>query len=286
MLQQLNQLMDEIDSHLTEELSIEELARTVGLSAYHLKRTFLFLSGMTLLEYIRNRKLACANQDLLQGEKVTEVAFKYGYQSVEGFSRAFREWSGYLPSEISKRNTQKTFPKLSFFIDIQGGISMEVKIKSKEAFRVVGVSNRVPIQFEGTNQQIIELAQTITPEQRAHMHELGNLYPNQVVNVSYGFEGERLAEQGTLQQLIGFLTTKEPTSSDLDTLEISAHTWAIFPNKGPFPETLQQTWARIFSEWLPSSNYELVDAPEISFTNYATNSTDVYSEIWIAVKAK
>jgi len=67
-----------------------------------------------------------------------------------------------------------------------------------------------------------------------------------VVNVSYDFEGERLAQQGTLQQ------------------------------KG----------ARIFSEWLPSSNYELVDAPEISFTNYATNSTDVYSEIKIAVKAK
>ncbi len=89
-----------------------------------------------------------------------------------------------------------------------------------------------------------------------------------------------------MQQLIGFLTTKEPTSSDLEMLEISAHTWAIFPNKRPFPETLQQTWARIFSEWLPSSNYELVDAPEISFTNYATNSTDVYSEIWITVTAK
>ncbi len=102
MLQQLNQLMDEIDSHLTEEFSFEELARTVGLSAYHLKRTFSFLFGMTLLEYIRNRKLACANQDLLQYVKVTEAAFKYGYQSVEGFTRAFREWSGYLPSEISK----------------------------------------------------------------------------------------------------------------------------------------------------------------------------------------
>lgn len=143
---------------------------------------------MILLEYIRNRKLACANQDLLQVEKVAEVAFKYSYQSVEGFSRAFREWSGYSPSEISKRNTQKIFPKLSFFIDIKGRISMEVKIESKEAFHVVGVSKRVPIQFEGTNRKIIDLAQTITLEQRAHMHELGNLYPNQVVNVSYDFE--------------------------------------------------------------------------------------------------
>lgn len=286
MLQQFNQLMDEIETHLTEECSIEELARKFGMSAYHLKRTFSFLAGMTLLEYIKNRKLACANQELVTGAKVTDFAFKYGYQSVEGFSRAFREWSGYLPSEISKRNIQKTFPKLSFFIDIKGGISMEVKIEEKAAFRIVGVTKRVPVQFEGTNQEIIKLAQQITPEQRTYMNELGNLYPKQVVNVSYDFEGKRLIEQGTLQHMIGFLTTKANTDPYLETLEVEPHTWAIFPSKGPFPATLQQTWAQIFSEWLPSSNYELVDAPEISFTDYATSSTDKYSEIWIAVKEK
>nr|WP_242589909.1 helix-turn-helix domain-containing protein [Enterococcus sp. DIV0660C] len=98
---------------------------------------------MTLAEYIKNRRLALVNQDLISGGRVTEVAFCYGYQTVEGFSRAFRKWSGYLPSEIRKIEIQKSFPKLSFYIEVRGGISMEFKIEKQ----LVGVSKRVSIQF-------------------------------------------------------------------------------------------------------------------------------------------
>lgn len=51
--------------------------------------------------------MAEANLALLAGEKVTDVAFKYGYQSIEGFSRAFRDWSGQAPSEVMKTQIQK-----------------------------------------------------------------------------------------------------------------------------------------------------------------------------------
>src|SRR5699024_11947245 len=49
---------------------------------------------------------------------------------------------------------------------------------------------------------------------------------------------------------------------------------------------LQETWGKIVSEWLPSSGYELVEAPEISFTGDLSDKSNVYSEIWIAVKKK
>src|SRR5690625_6207578 len=75
---------------------------------------FFYLSGMTLNEYVRNRKLSEANKDLLNGERVTDVALKYGYQSVDGFTRAFKKWSGFLPSEAIKKGLSKSFPKLSF----------------------------------------------------------------------------------------------------------------------------------------------------------------------------
>ena len=58
-----------------------------------------------------------------------------------------------------------------------------------------------------------------------------------------------------------------------------------FPNEGPFPQTLQETWAKIFSEWLPSSGYQVVAAPEISFTQYQGPAEAKYSEIWLAVTA-
>lgn len=216
MLQRLNMLMDYIEDHLTEEISGKDIARIVGLSDYHFKRMFSYMAGMSLHEYIKNRRLSVANGELVNGAKVTEVAFKYGYQSVEGFSRAFREWSGFLPSEVAKNKIQKSFPKFTFYIDIRGGTSMEFKIEKKEKFNVVGVSKRVPIQFEGENQAIIELAQSITEKQRKQMHQLADLYPYQVLNVSYDFDEGFLEEKGNLTHMIGFATTKENPFDDLE----------------------------------------------------------------------
>lgn len=285
MLANLNQAMDYIEEHLTEEVSFDELAKKTGISVYHFKRTFSFIAGMSLAEYIKKRRLAEANLALLAGEKVTDVAFKYGYQSIEGFSRAFRDWSGQAPSEVMKTQIQKTFPKFSFYIDIKGGQSMDVKLIEKPAFQIVGVSQKVPLQYQGENQAIMELAQRITPQQRAEMHTFDDVYPYQVVNASFDFQEGRTTEGGEMTHMIGFATLQENTYEDLEQLSVPAHTWAVFPNEGPFPQTLQETWARIFSEWLPSSGYQVVAAPEISFTQYQGPAEAKYSEIWLAVTA-
>lgn len=285
MLANLNQAMDYIEEHLTEEVSFDELAKKTGISVYHFKRTFSFIAGMSLAEYIKKRRLAEANLALLAGEKVTDVAFKYGYQSIEGFSRAFRDWSGQAPSEVMKTQIQKTFPKFSFYIDIKGGQSMDVKLIEKPAFQIVGVSQKVPLQYQGENQAIMELAQRITPQQRAEMHTFDDVYPHQVVNASFDFQEGRTTEGGEMTHMIGFATLQENIYEDLEQLSVPAHTWAVFPNEGPFPQTLQETWARIFSEWLPSSGYQVVAAPEISFTQYQGPEEAKYSEIWLAVTA-
>ncbi|EKZ0186184.1 AraC family transcriptional regulator [Enterococcus faecalis] len=285
MLANLNQAMDYIEEHLTEEVSFDELAKKTGISVYHFKRTFSFIAGMSLAEYIKKRRLAEANLALLAGEKVTDVAFKYGYQSIEGFSRAFRDWSGQAPSEVMKTQIQKTFPKFSFYIDIKGGQSMDVKLIEKPAFQIVGVSQKVPLQYQGENQAIMELAQRITPQQRAEMHTFDDVYPHQVVNASFDFQEGRTIEGGEMTHMIGFATLQENIYEDLEQLSVPAHTWAVFPNEGPFPQTLQETWARIFSEWLPSSGYQVVAAPEISFTQYQGPAEAKYSEIWLAVTA-
>lgn len=285
MLANLNQAMDYIEEHLTEEVSFDELAKKTGISVYHFKRTFSFVAGMSLAEYIKKRRLAEANLALLAGEKVTDVAFKYGYQSIEGFSRAFRDWTGQAPSEVMKTQIQKTFPKFSFYIDIKGGQSMDVKLIEKPAFQIVGVSQKVPLQYQGENQAIMELAQRITPQQRAEMHTFDDVYPHQVVNASFDFQEGRTTEGGEMTHMIGFATSQENTYEDLEQLSVPAHTWAVFPNEGLFPQTLQETWARIFSEWLPSSGYQVVAAPEISFTQYQGPAEAKYSEIWLAVTA-
>lgn len=279
--------MDYIEQHLTEEISLEEISRYAGVSDYHFRKIFYYLSGMTLSEYIRNRRLSEANKDLLNKESVTDVAYKYGYESIDGFTRAFKAWSGFLPSEVAKTGVSKMFPKLSFYIDVKGGQSMDYKIVEMPAFKFAGVSKRVPMQFEGVNQAIVDLANSITQEQREAMHALQNIEPRELVNVSYEHDYQFMKDEGELTHLIGVLTTEDEVSDLLDVLEVPAYTWAVFPNEGPFPDTLQQTYARIYSEWLPASDYEVIQAPAFSFTKFNEDQPgDAYSEVWMPVRKK
>lgn len=284
MLETLNTILTYLEDHLLEDLDVEGLAKEMGISSYHLKRTFSFLAGMSLADYIKGRRLALANAALIAGESVTTVAFTYGYHSVEGFSRAFKEFSGFLPSEVMKNKWQKNFPPLIFSLQVKGGRKMQFKLEDKAAFNLVGVKKRVPLQFVGENSEIIALAKSITPEQKEQMKALANLYPKQVLNASYNFSEGRLEEKGELTHFIGVATDQSVTKENLEVKEVPAHTWGIFPSIGPFPQALQETWGKIYSEWLPTSGYELVAAPEISFTKFSPDNQTAYSEIWIAVK--
>jgi len=286
VLKSMNEALDYIELHLYDDIDHKELERITGTSIYHFRRMFSFLSGIPLGEYIRHRKLSNATFDLLhEGMTVTETAFKYRYESVDGFSRAFREWSGINPSEVKNKKIKlKAFPKLSFQLTIQGGISMDYRIEKKEAFKIVGVKGRVPVQFEGESQEIINLSKSITLNQRKKLHSYANMEPNNIVNASYNFDDGRMDETGSLDHMIGVLTTKELGFDEFDVVEVPALTWAIFSSKGEFPTVMQKTWGKIVSEWLPSSDYQLVEAPEISFTGDLSDKSNVYSEIWMAVK--
>lgn len=284
MLRELNRVIDYIENHLTDEISLESVADYARVSDAHFRKVFFYLSGMTLSEYIKNRKLSEANKDLLAGERVIDVAYKYGYQSTDGFTRAFKKWSGFLPSAIIQGNTGKIFPKFSFKIIVTGGISMEFRIEDKPSFNFFGVSKRVPMQFEGVNNEIVKLAQSITEEQKEEMHALRNIAPFEILNISYDADAKFMKEEGYLTHMIGVMST-EKSSKLLEKLPVEAGLWAVFPNQGKFPDTLQQTMARIYSEWLPSSNYELVDYASFSFTKMDEQKKDyAYSEIWIPVK--
>lgn len=286
MLKELNQVMDYIEARLEDSsLSLEEVATYAGVSDFHFRKVFQYLTGFTLSDYLKNRRLSEASNALLRGETVTEVAYQFGYQSLDGFTRAFKKWSGILPSEVVKTGNSKTFPKLTFIISVKGGIEMNFRIEEKTAFNLVGVTKRVPMQFEGVNQAIFELAKSITPEQRHLFHSLQNIEPKEIVNASYNSDTNFQEESGDLTHLIGVLTSDRVSNPSLTSLAIPACTWAVFPNDGPFPNKLQQTMASIYSEWLPSSDYELVDLPSFSFTKMKENpSGEAYSEIWLAVR--
>ncbi|WP_204195475.1 MULTISPECIES: GyrI-like domain-containing protein [unclassified Staphylococcus] len=283
ILKALNDSIDYIDKNLTKDLSLFDIAKFVGLPKQHYRNLFIFLTGIGLSEYIKKRKLYFANKDLLNKETVTSVAIKYGY-SIDGFTKSFKEWSGYLPSQIYENQVLISYPKLSFAINIKGGLNMKTRVVELPKINIVGVQKRVPMQFEGVNNEIEKLANSITDVQKKEMHNLQNIEPKEIVNVSYNADENFVKEEGYLTHMIGVLTTENNISDQLDIINIDKSKWIVFENEGEFPKKLQDTYARIYSEWLPETEFELADIPMFLFTKFKDSNKNIaYSEIWVAV---
>ncbi|MEW4220089.1 AraC family transcriptional regulator [Rossellomorea marisflavi] len=287
-LKQMNQALTYIEENLTQEIDYKEVAKQALCSEYHFKRMFSFLAGVTLSEYIRRRRLTLAAFELKQDRvKVIDVAMKYGYHSPDSFARAFQQLHGITPSEARKSGLSlKAYPPMTFQLAIKGGNEMNYRIEEKGAFRIVGLKERVPIQFHGVNPEIAAMWERLTEDMIKELKGLSDVEPTGLISASARFSEERMEEKGELDHMIGVATSKE-CPARFAYLEVPALTWAVFESIGPFPETLQDVWGRIYSEWFPSSGYELIEGPELLWNESKDLSSPTYrSEIWIPVRKK
>lgn len=118
--EQLNKAMDYIEEHIEDETLQDDVSSVTSYSRYHFGRLFYYISDMPLSEYIRKRRLTRAADDLVDSdEKVIDMAVKYGYDSADSFTRAFKVQHGITPSELRKSGyIVNKYPKLHFSIDI------------------------------------------------------------------------------------------------------------------------------------------------------------------------
>ena len=79
-----------IENHLTAEITMEEIAMQVYVSLFFLQKGFSVMTGFSIAEYTRNRRLYQAAIDLKNtDEKILDLALRYGYETPESFTRAF-----------------------------------------------------------------------------------------------------------------------------------------------------------------------------------------------------
>lgn len=287
VLQSLNRAIDYIEQNLTGDIDFQEVAKRSLCSEYHFKRMFSFLAGVSLSEYIRNRRLTLAALELVEKEshRVLDIAMKYGYSSADAFTRAFQKLHGILPSEVrTSQHKLKAYPRMTFQLTIQGGVELNYKLIEKESFRIVGIKKRVPILFHGVNPEIASMADSLTPTKIQELKQLSNVEPKGIISASTNFSENRMEEKGELDHYIGAATNLE-CPANWSSLEVPASTWAVFEAIGPFPDTLQNVWGRIYSEWFPSTQYEQINGPEILWNESPDTTSKTYrSEIWIPVK--
>ncbi|MCB0037058.1 MAG: AraC family transcriptional regulator, partial [Anaerolineales bacterium] len=255
-LQRLNQALTYIEENLADEIDFDQVEQLALCSEYHFRRMFSFLAGVSLSEYIRRRRLTLAAFELIHSEAlVIDVALKYGYSSPDSFTRAFQGLHGVTPTEAKIGGRPlKAYPRMTFQLTINGGSEMNYRIEEKEAFNIVGLMKRVPLIYEGVNPEISAMWQSLDEETITTLKSLSNIEPRGLISASTNFTEGRL-EGGELDHYIGVVTVAT-YPKHFARLEVSARTWAVFESVGPFPETLQNIWGRIYAEWFPSSGYE------------------------------
>lgn len=288
LLKNVNGAIEYIEENLTNDIDFKKVASLALCSEYHFKRMFSFLAGVSLSEYIRRRRLTLAAFELKGNEgRIIDVAIKYGYNSADSFARAFQKMHGISPSDARDNGQSlKAYPRMTFQLSIEGGNEMNYRIEEKDAFRIVGIMKRVPIIFHGVNPEIAEMWKSLSEEDFEKLKQLSNVEPSGLISASTNFSEGRMEEKGELDHYIGAATTKE-CPDHLTKLEVPASTWAVFEAVGPFPDTLQDVWGRIYSEWFPSSNYEQVEGPEILWNEDKDLESPTFkSEIWIPVVKK
>ena len=139
----IQRALDYTEAHLTDTVDYEAAAREAASSAFHFQRMFTMLCGYPLGDYIRMRRLSLAAEDLMQtGDKVIDIAYRYGYDTPESFSRAFTRFHGVTPTGARRGGRVKSFSRLSVKLILSGGTSMDYRIEKKDAFQLICKKSR------------------------------------------------------------------------------------------------------------------------------------------------
>ena len=274
----LNKTMDYIEAHLSGEIDYEQLARLACCSSYHYQRMFAYMAGVSLGEYIRRRRMSVAAADLQGGEKVLEVALKYGYQSPTAFNRAFQSVHGLPPSALRETGASvKAFPPLHFTITIKGVEQMEYRIEKRGPFRVVGVSTAIDKDMEKNFDKIpLFWGQAAADGVIEKLAGMMDAQPMGILGVC-ACTGEE-----EWRYWIAAASTRQDAA--LEEFTVPAAVWAVFPGSGT-NQSIQELERRDLTEWLPSSGYEYGNAPDIEVYLNADPQDSKY-EVWIPVVKK
>jgi AraC family transcriptional regulator len=267
-----------IEDNIEEELDYVEIAKQAHVSNFHFQRAFGILCGVTLGEYIRNRRLTLAGMELSRGNvKVIDVAAKYGYDSPDSFAKAFSRFHGISPSSARKEGANlKSVAPLKIIFRLEGGNTMDYKIEAKEAFTVIG-----SLREFNTETSYAEI-----PKFWSEHFESGG---GEHIYGMFGICFDHDCDTNMFNYMIAdTIDGKGQLPAKFVKKEIPAKTWAVFPIKGAMPKALQDVNTKIWSEWLPNCReYELDGNINIEMYSHGDgNSPDYYSEIWIPVKKK
>lgn len=286
---EIEKCIEFIEDHIKEDITIEEIANQSGYSLYHFCRVFSLCKGISVMEYMRGRRLALATTELLNNRKIIDIAFDYGFETPSGFAKAFRKAYGYSPTQYMMRLAQYADTKTTFEM---GGYIMEPVIVKRPAFKVAGYGIKTNItgitytkdiasywnNYEGENLES-KMYRILNPAKHG---EVGLCVP--------------LSEDGNVIYLLGVIVDDfSRAEKDMLTVEVPEAEYAVFTTAPvdtsndeeqiEFAEIIASTWKYIFEDWFKDSEY-IYDESKIDFEFYderCHHRKDTVMDIYIPI---
>lgn len=283
-----------METHLLEDINYEDVAKQVNLSSYNFHRTFSLMAGMTANEYIKSRRLSLAGQELqLTNAKIIDIAYKYGYETPESFSKAFSRFHGVTPKQAKMKGTQLSlFNALLIKITLEGGKVMDYRIeesgKQKFIAKVKAFLNE-NINDESNHEipdfwndlkstQFLKKLQSMRPEGKRDLYGLCS--PNKENETTFDYGIGILLDQDTVVPDEAVIN-----KAGFQIWETKPLTYVVFQCFGDDGSCIAKMWGKFFKEFLPQSGYEHLENTDYE-VYYEVAKKELFCELWIPVKEK
>ena len=272
-----------IEAHISEEIRYEEIAMTSFMSNYHFQRVFSILTGYTVGEYIRYRRLSIAGEALGRGEKVIDVALACGYESPDSFTRAFTKFHKMKPSDVKKGKLPRVFEPLRIHMNMEGGKNVKYKVERMPEMILVGYKKRfsgVPFGKERARQEE-EMFKTTRAKQWLLRGAASDYYTDYCViqnadDAGYDFfiasEWNAWTRENAYNPKITGVEFME--TMGFEEIRIPSGTYAVVQTeKSPHPmEEYVSLRQKLVTEWMEKSKYRFKEGPELALIHWRTKT--------------
>ena len=267
-----------IESHLADDITLDDIAAAAGISRFQMSRAFSLATGWSLARYRRGRRLTVAARFLAEGAPdILAVALDAGYGSHEAFTRAFRGHFGLTPEQLRARrrlNDLTLVEPLEMDEDFIDGLA-PTRFEDGRAMLVAGLGAR----YDRESSKAI-------PAQWQRFNAHGDHLPGQVGQAAYGVscnsDGAGNFDYICCVEVADFAGLP----AEFSRLRIAPQRYAVFTHRDHI-STIQRTVNTIWNKWLPESGYEAADAPD--FERYDKDFDPETGagglEIWVPIKA-
>ncbi|WP_176060535.1 AraC family transcriptional regulator [Paraburkholderia sp. BCC1876] len=267
-----------IESHFADALTLDDIADCGCVSRFHMARAFEAATGLSVMRYVRARRLSEAARRLAGGApEILAVALDAGYGSHEAFTRAFREQFGLTPDALRARGH---LDNLALVEPIKMD---ETLLTHLEPPRFV---DGEPLLVAGLGERYTCNTSTAIPSQWQRFNAYGGKVPGQVSGVAYGV-GYNADEAGNFDYLCGVeVTDFSALPAEFSRVRIPAQRYAVFSHR-EHVSAIRRTMNTIWNQWLPASGHTPADAPH--FERYDEKFDPISGmgglEIWLPLKS-